>query len=113
MTLNDTAKNYRVAVDSYETGRPSYPAALVEALPLAEARLIVDLGAGTGKFTRLMLPHITADARIVAIEPVVEMSARLVTVPSVSVANRSAYDTGLPDGAADIVCLRAGFPLVR
>ncbi|MCC8976750.1 SAM-dependent methyltransferase, partial [Bradyrhizobium sp. Cham227] len=35
MTLNPTAENYRVAVAAYEAGRPSYPAEIVAALPLA------------------------------------------------------------------------------
>jgi len=109
MTLNDTAKNYSAAVDRYEAGRPGYPAALIDALPLAEARLIVDLGAGTGKFTRLMLSRIADDVRIVAVEPLVEMSAKLLTMPGVEVGNRPASDTGLPEGSADLVACAQAF----
>ncbi|MFX9729484.1 class I SAM-dependent methyltransferase, partial [Acinetobacter baumannii] len=47
------------------------------ALPLQAARCVVDLGAGTGKFTRLLLQHLPATTRLVAVEPVAEMSAKL------------------------------------
>ena len=44
---------------SYERGRPSYPPAAVEhlarVLDIGPGRTVVDLGAGTGKFTRLSL----------------------------------------------------------
>lgn len=103
MPVNETAKNYRVAAGDYEAGRPDYPASLVAALPLATARVIVDLGAGTGKLTRMMLPHLTDGARIVAVEPVAEMAARLADTQGVQVAVRPASDTGLGRGEADLV----------
>ena len=43
---------------SYERGRPSYPREAVEhlarVLNIGPGRTVVDLGAGTGKFTRLL-----------------------------------------------------------
>ncbi|WP_050425136.1 class I SAM-dependent methyltransferase [Bradyrhizobium tropiciagri] len=109
MTLNPTAKNYRVAVAAYEAGRPSYPAEIVAALPLQTARCVVDLGAGTGKFTRLLLPHLSETARLVAIEPVAEMSAKLATEAGVEVINTRADAIGLETGSVDLVTCAQAF----
>lgn len=103
MSLNDTARNYDGAAGDYEAGRPDYPAALIAALPLGDARVIVDLGAGTGKFTRLMLPHLADGASIIAVEPVAGMAARLDGMQGVQIRQRAASDTGLGDGVADLV----------
>ena len=64
--------------DAYERGRPAYPAATIDtvvalidriARPSSPARRIVDVGAGTGKFTRLLLAAIP-NAEVIAVEPV-------------------------------------------
>jgi SAM-dependent methyltransferase len=109
MTLNPTAQNYRVAVNAYEAGRPNYPADIVAALPLQDARCVVDLGAGTGKFTRLLLPHLGAGARLVAVEPVAEMSAKLASEGKVEVINTRADAIGLETGSVDLVTCAQAF----
>ncbi|NLS74387.1 class I SAM-dependent methyltransferase [Bradyrhizobium brasilense] len=109
MTLNPTAENYRVAVAAYEAGRPSYPAEIVAALPLAAARCAVDLGAGTGKFTRLLLQHLPAAARLIAVEPVAEMSARLAREAGVEVINTRADAINLDTGSVDLVTCAQAF----
>ncbi|UGA43379.1 class I SAM-dependent methyltransferase [Bradyrhizobium quebecense] len=109
MTLNPTARNYRVAVAAYEAGRPSYPAEIVAALPLQAARCVVDLGAGTGKFTRLLLQHLPATARLVAVEPVAEMSAKLIEEARVEVINTRADAIGLETGSVDLVTCAQAF----
>lgn len=74
----------------YERARPSYPPAMVEDV-LAYAALtdddqILDVGAGTGKATRLFVP---TGRRIVALEPSAEMAAVarrvLASTPSVEI----------------------------
>jgi len=89
----------------YERSRPSYPMAalaeLANALPLQAGRTVVDLGAGTGKFTRLLA---LTGAEVIAVEPVAEMRERLAELlPGISVTAGTAERTGLPDGSADAV----------
>jgi SAM-dependent methyltransferase len=66
------------AADRYERGRPDYPeaavAAIVERLDLRPGRTVLDLAAGTGKLTRLLVP---SGAAVVAVEPVREMREQL------------------------------------
>jgi SAM-dependent methyltransferase len=63
---------------AYERGRPNYPDALVDwlrgSLSLGPGTAVVDLGAGTGKFTRLLR---STGAEVTAIEPVDEMRLQL------------------------------------
>ena len=109
MPLNEIATNYSRAVDNYEAGRPDYPAELVSALPLSGAHVVVELGAGTGKLTRLMLPHLSSGAILIAVEPLADMAAKIAKETKVSVVNRSASDTGLEDASADIVVCAQAF----
>ncbi len=72
------AKGYSRASGTYERGRPGYPAVLVgwlrNDLGLRSGQVVLDLGAGTGKFTG----HLTATgADVIAVEPVAEMLAEL------------------------------------
>jgi len=50
----------------YERGRPGWPDAVVEAAGLPPAATVLELGAGTGKLTRLL---VQAYWRVVAVEP--------------------------------------------
>jgi SAM-dependent methyltransferase len=66
------------AADVYERGRPSYPAAaiarIVSRLELRPGRTVLDVAAGTGKLTRLLVP---SGANVIAVEPVREMRLEL------------------------------------
>jgi SAM-dependent methyltransferase len=104
VSLHPTAQDgYTRAAAAYERGRPDYPAAavgwLAPRLHLAPGRLLVDLGAGTGKLTRQLVPF---GARVVAVEPVEEMARRLrQAVAGVEVLVATAASTGLPSGTVD------------
>jgi len=66
------------AADVYERGRPDYPPAaialIVEKLGLRPGRTVLDLAAGTGKLTRLLVP---SGANVLAVEPIREMRGEL------------------------------------
>lgn len=104
------ATGFSAGADTYAKGRPDYPAALTgwlrEALRLGPGRSVVDLGAGTGKFTGLLA---ATGATVTAIEPVDAMRARLAaSLPGVTARAGSAEAMPLPDASLDaLVCAQA------
>jgi ubiquinone/menaquinone biosynthesis C-methylase UbiE len=99
------AAGFSAAADVYERARPSYPqeavAWLAQRLGLGQGRTVVDVGAGTGKLTRLLVP---TGARVIAVEPVPEMLAKLVeTVPGVEPIAGTAETLPLPDDSVHAV----------
>lgn len=64
--------------EAYRQGRPEYPAEvegwLSDRLGLGSGRRVLDLGAGTGKFTKAL---VATGASVEALDPVPEMLARL------------------------------------
>lgn len=85
----------------YERGRPGYPPEAVEIPQLPRAATVLDLGAGTGKLTRLL---VAAFDRVVAVEPADAMR-RLVAAnsPGAQVLAGSAEEIPLPNGSVDAV----------
>ncbi len=106
MAIHHAAElGYQRAAADYERVRPSYPtrsmAVLADALDLRPGRRVAEVGAGTGKFTRLLA---LTGARVVALEPVAAMRARLAELlPQVEVVDGMAESTGLGDGSVDAV----------
>ena len=99
------------AAETYERGRPDYPAAAIDwlerALGLGPGTIVVELGSGTGKLTRL-LARLRA-ARI-AVEPTAGMRRVFErTVPEVPVLDGTAEAIPLPDGFADAVVAAQAF----
>jgi SAM-dependent methyltransferase len=95
----------------YERGRPDYPAAAVERmvsrLDLRSGRTVLDLAAGTGKLTRLLVP---SKANVIALEPVREMRAELERrVPGVVVLAGTAERMPLTDRYVDAVTVGQAF----
>jgi ubiquinone/menaquinone biosynthesis C-methylase UbiE len=79
--VNPTAaQGFGNTADSYERGRPEYPKEavdyLVQILKIGPRSRVLDLGAGTGKFTRLLVP---TQAHLTAVEPVEAMRAIFVS----------------------------------
>jgi SAM-dependent methyltransferase len=104
------AKGFAREAQAYSRGRPEYPVALDQwlrdYLKLDDTRTVVDLGAGTGKFTRRLL---ATGANIIAVEPVQEMLAQLTqTVPTVAARSGTAESIPVNNGAVDcVVCAQS------
>ncbi|XNS28145.1 class I SAM-dependent methyltransferase [Citricoccus nitrophenolicus] len=92
--------------EHYDSVRPSYPEAIVDFMVPADARTAVDLGAGTGLFTRLLAAR---GVEVAAVDPSASMLGPLRrAVPSATVVQATAEATGLPTGRADLVtCAQA------
>lgn len=90
------------AADAYERGRPGFPEAavtqLISILGLGPGRVLLELGAGTGKLTRCLAP---SGARIVAVEPVAAMRERLAGIDGVQAIDALAEAVPLADGSVD------------
>jgi SAM-dependent methyltransferase len=100
----------RSAVE-YERGRPGYPPGLVQlvadVLELRPGRTVVDLAAGTGKLTRLLVPTV---AQVVAVEPLPEMRNQLsAAVPDVALVAARAEEMPFADASVDAVTAAQAF----
>lgn len=101
------ATSFGAAADTYEAARPDYPfeavAWMLEKLAPG-ARRVADVGAGTGKLTRVLAK--APDAEVVAIDPDPTMLAKLrLTVPGVPTFVGTAEALPLPDASVDAVVL--------
>jgi SAM-dependent methyltransferase len=76
--LRPAALGFEANAEAYERARPSYPAEAVALIvghgKVGPGRRVLDLAAGTGKLTRLLVP---TGADVVAVEPVGAMRAQL------------------------------------
>jgi len=104
------AKGFAKEAQAYSRGRPEYPVALdqwlLDDLQLDETCTVVDLGAGTGKFTpRLM----ATGAHVIAVEPVSEMLDQLTrAIPTVVARTGTAENIPVNDGVVDaVVCAQS------
>lgn len=105
------AQGFAGTVDSYRRSRPSYPpdavAWLVDALGIALGRTVVDVGAGTGKFTSLLAD---TGASVIAVEPLETMRAALAgELPAVTILEGTAEALPLGDGSVDAITVAQAF----
>jgi SAM-dependent methyltransferase len=96
------ALSFGPAAALYERARPGYPAAIVAWLLGPAPRLVAELGAGTGKFTRALA---AAGHRVLAIEPdhLMARQLRASGIPGVRVLQGMAEALPLPDQTVDAV----------
>ena len=84
---------------------------LAEKLGLAEGQSVLDLGAGTGKLTRALVP---TGARVIAVEPGERMLAELRrAVPGVEARLGAAEAIPLPDESVDAITVGQAFHWFR
>jgi len=94
---------------TYGRGRPEYPPELAgwleQTLRLGPGRTAADVGAGTGKFTKLVA---ATGARTLAIEPVAAMREQAAMLPGVQALDGTAQALPLAAASLDaIVCAQA------
>lgn len=101
-------KKFTGKADNYDKYRPSYPDSLIEWLyGMTEAETVIDIGAGTGKFTAC-LTEMPWD--ITAVEPNEDMLEKLrANLPDITIVKASAENTGLPANSADLITVAQAF----
>ncbi len=105
LDVHQLAHAFDGVADLYERTRPDYPAAAIRhlqsRLDIRPGKLVVDIGAGTGKFTRLLIP---TGADLIAIEPVEGMRDVFARVlPVIEVRDGTAESIPLSDASVDVV----------
>ena len=106
--LQPGAQGFEPGAAAYEQSRPSYPAEavawMIDSLGIRPSSRVLDLAAGTGKFTRLL------HGRVVAIEPIEGMRRQFVSaVPGVPVIAGVAEAIPLADESVDAVTVAQAF----
>jgi ubiquinone/menaquinone biosynthesis C-methylase UbiE len=109
------SRSFERVADVYERARPEYPAEavawIVEELDLRPGRTVLDLGAGTGKLTRALVP---TGAHVIAVEPGEQMLAELRRVlPDVETRLGPAEAIPLADDSVDAVTVGQAFHWFR
>src|SRR6266496_6141360 len=95
--------------EDYERGRPGWPPEMVGVLGLPPAATVLELAAGTGKLTRLL---VSTFGRVVVLEPAEAMRRVLAALcPEVEVLAGSAEEIALTDASVDAVFAAEAFHL--
>ena len=96
---------FGAAAESYERGRPGYPAEAIDWLLAPVVRMenptVCDLGAGTGKLTRSLVDRELTVVAVEPSEPMLEQLRRV--VPGARASLGSAEATGLDDESVNVV----------
>ena len=104
-------QGYAKEAASYARGRPEYPPELAgwmrDVLGTSEGKRVADVGAGTGKFTKLLTQ---TGATVIAVEPVEQMRDAFATaLPGVQVVPGSAQALPLEDASLDVIACAQAF----
>jgi ubiquinone/menaquinone biosynthesis C-methylase UbiE len=109
------SRAFELVADLYERARPEYPPEavewLAEQLDVREGRVVLDLGAGTGKLTRAL---VGTGAEVIAVEPGEAMLAQLrQAVPQAEAVLGAAEAIPLPAASVDAVTVGQAFHWFR
>lgn len=103
----ERATSFGKVADDYDRARPTYPPDAVSWLLGRDPLEVVDLGAGTGKLTAVL---VGAGHRVVAVEPLDELRAKLTdALPGIPALQGSAEALPLPDASVDAVVAGQAF----
>lgn len=93
--------------EDYERGRPGWPREVIGFSEVPSAATVLELGAGTGKLTRSLVP---AFGRVVAVEPAEAMRRLLVTLcPGAEAVAGTAQQIPLASASVDAVFAAEAF----
>jgi ubiquinone/menaquinone biosynthesis C-methylase UbiE len=111
LSIHPGARAFARAAEAYERARPTYPPEALdwigESVPLRPGDSVVDLAAGTGKLTRLLVER---GYDVVAVEPIAEMRALLQQrVPRARPVEGTAEAIPLADAVARAVTVAQAF----
>jgi SAM-dependent methyltransferase len=108
--VHDAARGFERDAGAYDRGRPEYPAAavalLVRSLRLGPGARCLDLGAGTGKLSRLAA---ASGAAVVAVDPAWAMIRRAAGARGVFPVRALAEEVPLREGAVDAAAAASAF----
>jgi SAM-dependent methyltransferase len=74
VSASEQARSFHRAAEECERGRPEWPAEVLDQIPVGADATVLDLGAGTGKLTRVLARRY---AKVLALEPLDELRAIL------------------------------------
>jgi SAM-dependent methyltransferase len=101
VSASEQARSFDRAAEEYERGRPGWPPEVLDLLPVPDDATVLDLGAGTGKLTRVLAARYR---HVIALEPLAEMRAILTErVPAAEALPGVAEAIALDDAAVDAV----------
>jgi SAM-dependent methyltransferase len=103
----DWAHSFGGVADAYERGRPTYPVDAVRWLLGEHPSSVVELGAGTGKLTRVLV-ELGHDVHATDPDPAM-LQILEQQLPGVPTAQASAEDIPLPDASVDAVIAAQAF----
>ncbi len=109
--MHPHANAFEIAAEEYEQGRPGYAPELVEWLGsrghLTAGCTVVDLGAGTGKLTRIL---VDCAAHIIAVEPLAAMRDQFRQIlPDIEILDATADALPMDDKSVDMVICSQSF----